>query len=176
MPLSVIRSIVTRKYGDFRGIDLLNAETSVDYRRSPDCLNVWKSYNLEQSNIIQTRPGIEELIDLSNQNETNNKVYSMYVWNSSTVIVHIGKRLVKWVGFPSGTPTTTVLSTNMNQAESVMVYFKDALYILDGANYLKYDGTNLVDVSTIAFVPTTTISRSPSGRRRNVSSYQRITT
>ena len=58
MPLSVIRSIVSRKYSDFRGIDLQNNETTVDPRRSPDCLNVWKSYNLAQSNIIQTRPRI----------------------------------------------------------------------------------------------------------------------
>lgn len=56
MPLSVIRGIVARKYNEFRGIDLLNPETSVDFRRSPDCLNVWKSYKLAQSNIIQTRP------------------------------------------------------------------------------------------------------------------------
>lgn len=61
MPLSVIRSIVSRKYSDFRGIDLLNSEKNVDYRRSPDCLNVWKSYSLAQSNIIQTRPGIKKL-------------------------------------------------------------------------------------------------------------------
>lgn len=58
MPLSVIKNIVARKYSNFRGIDLLNAETDVDVRRSPDCLNVWKSYLLEQSNIIQTRPRI----------------------------------------------------------------------------------------------------------------------
>lgn len=56
MPLGVIRSIATRKYTSYRGIDLLNNETEVDPRRSPDCLNVWKSYSTEQSNIIQTRP------------------------------------------------------------------------------------------------------------------------
>ena len=56
MSLGVIRSIATLKYTNYRGIDLLNNETEVDPRRSPDCLNVWKSYSTEQSNIIQIRP------------------------------------------------------------------------------------------------------------------------
>ena len=51
--MSVIGSVVTRKYSNFRGIDLLNPDTAVDITRSPDCLNVWKSYSLSQSNIIQ---------------------------------------------------------------------------------------------------------------------------
>ena len=61
MPLSVIKSIVTRKYDEFRGIDLVNNETEVIPTRSPDCLNVWKSYSLAQSNIIQTRPRNKEI-------------------------------------------------------------------------------------------------------------------
>lgn len=54
--MSVIGSVITKKYSNFRGIDLLNPNTAVDITRSPDCLNVWKSYNLSQSNIIQSRP------------------------------------------------------------------------------------------------------------------------
>ena len=64
MPLGVIRSIATRKYTSYRGIDLLNNETEVDPRRSPACLNVWKSYQTEQSNIIQTRPRNKTFIRL----------------------------------------------------------------------------------------------------------------
>lgn len=53
-----IGDLMTRIYGDFKGIDLLNPVNSVDLHRSPDCKNVWKSYNTTQSNIIQTRPRI----------------------------------------------------------------------------------------------------------------------
>jgi hypothetical protein len=162
MPLGVIRSIVARKYTGFRGIDLLNPETAVDFSRSPDCKNVWKSYTLSQSNIIQTRPGLHNLKDLSDETLSNNNVYSMYVWDSDTAIVHIGTRLVKWDGFP-GEGTVTVLKSDMQERESVMFYFKEAIYILDGYNYLKFNGTNLIDVKSEAYTPTTTIARSPSG-------------
>lgn len=162
MPLGVIRSIVTRKYADFRGIDLLNPETAVDFRRSPDCKNVWKSYSLAQSNIIQTRPGLHTLCDLSDENETNNQVYSMYIWDLDTAIVHIGKRLIKWDGFPEE-GTITTLKNNMKENESVMFYFKENIYIIDGLHYLKFNGTTISDVKDAAYIPTTTINRSPAG-------------
>lgn len=53
-----IGDLMSRVYGNFRGIDLLNPANSVDLSRSPDCKNVWKSYNTTESNIIQTRPRI----------------------------------------------------------------------------------------------------------------------
>lgn len=158
MPLGVIRNIVSRKYTDFRGIDLLNNETEVDPRRSPDCLNVWKSYNLAQSNIIQTRPGLKEIADLG-----DDSVHSIYVYSTDTAIVHIGEKLIKWVGFPSEIISTTELKSDMLDQESVMFYFSKDIYIMDGKHYLKYNGTTLVNVEDIAFIPTTTISRSPSG-------------
>lgn len=51
-----VGSIITRTYSNFRGIDLMNPENQVDITRSPDCLNVWKSYSSEESNIIESRP------------------------------------------------------------------------------------------------------------------------
>lgn len=64
----------------------------------------------------------------------------------------------------------------MKENESVMFYFKEAIYILDGEHYLKFDGTNLTNVEDSAYIPTTTISRSPSGRRRNIRRCQPFTT
>lgn len=87
----------------------------------------------------------------------------MYLWNSSTALVHIGKDLIKWTGFPTEITTSTTLSSSMAENKSIMFYFGEAIYIMDGTNYLKWDGTTLSDVSSIAFVPTTTIGRSPSG-------------
>ena len=160
MPLSVIKNIVTRKYSDFRGIDLLNAETDVDVRRSPDCLNVWKSYILEQSNIIQTRPGFKKLVKLG-----NDEIYSMYIWSSDTAFVHIGKNLIKWVGFPNEIISSTTLYSNMAENKSIMFYFDEHVYVMDGTNYIQTNGTTTYDVLSVAFIPTTTIGRSPTGRR-----------
>ena len=58
-----IGDLMTRTYGNFRGIDLLNPANSVDLTRSPDCLNVWKSYGTTQSNMIQTREGYKKIIN-----------------------------------------------------------------------------------------------------------------
>lgn len=157
MPLSVIRGIVSRKYTDFRGIDLLNPETQVDFRRSPDCLNVWKSYKLAQSNIIETRPGLIEEADWSDENEENNKIYSFFFYNNIP-IVHIGNRLLK-----ANPGSTTEVYSNMAEEYSEMALFGNDLLILDGTNYLRYNGTNIVTGASLGYIPTTTISRNPSG-------------
>ena len=65
-----IGDLMTRVYGNFRGIDLLNPANSVDLSRSPDCKNVWKSYSTLESNIIQTRPRIQEVSKLRKWKDT----------------------------------------------------------------------------------------------------------
>lgn len=67
----------------------------------------------------------------------------------------------------------------MANAESQMYMFGDNLYINDGTNYLKYDGTTVTEVASEAYVPTTTTGRNPSGGGAiyedvNVLSSQRI--
>ena len=153
-----IGDLMTRTYGNFRGIDLLNPANSVDLTRSPDCLNVWKSYRTTQSNMIQTRDGYKKVINLGTA-----PIYNMYVYSIDTALVHIGNKLIKWVGFPSSNISTEVLSEEMNETESIMFFYNENVYILDGKNYLKYDGESLIDVADEAYVPTTTISRAPSG-------------
>lgn len=157
--MSVIGNVITKKYSNFRGIDLLNPDTAVDITRSPDCLNVWKSYSLSESNIIQSRPGIKKIINLGFEDE----IFSMYVFSIDTAIVHIGTKLIKWVGFPNDNISITVLKSDMNNTKSVMFSFNEELYILDGLNYLKFNGKEVINIEDIAYIPTTTISRSPSG-------------
>lgn len=99
----------------------------------------------------------------------------MYIWASDTAIVHIGTKLIKWVGFPSEIISSTELYSNMAEDKSIMFYFGEAIYIMDGTNYFKYNGTTLEEVTNIAFIPTTTINRSPSGRRRDLSTNKFIT-
>lgn len=151
-------TLISRTYTDFRGIDLLNPANSVDLRRSPDLKNVWKSYDKTESNMVETRPGFKKLINLGNE-----RIYSIYVYSRDTALVHIGKKLIKWVGFPSEDISHDVIFENMNEKESVLFWFKDYVYIIDGVNYLRFDGQNIIDVRTIAYIPTTTISRAPSG-------------
>ena len=150
---------MTRVYSNFKGIDLLNPAPLVDKSRSPDCLNVWKSYDTTESNIIESRPGYELIKKFEAQDE-DNKINGIYLFDSSYLIVHSGANLYK---SSLDGETVSTLSTSMNNAESQMYMFGDDLYINDGVNYLKYNGTTLSDVSSSAYVPTTTIGRAPAG-------------
>ena len=159
-----IGDLMKREYGNFRGIDLLNPANSVDLTRSPDCKNVWKSYNTIESNIIQTRPGYTKRGNVGSE-----KVYKMYVYSKDTALIHIGNKLIKWVGFPSEVISIETLSEKMNTTKkAVFFYYNEYVYILDGINYFRFDGTNLINVVDIAYIPTTTISRAPSGGGDNL--------
>ena len=152
--MASIGDSMTRIYANFKGIDLLNPAPLVDYSRSPDCLNVWKSYDSTEANIIETRPGYEAVQNFEN------KINGIFLYTGNKLIVHAGTTLYR--GSLSG-QTREILFTGMNDAESQMYMFGDNLYINDGANYLKYDGTTVTRVEDSAYVPTTSIGRAPSG-------------
>ena len=152
---------IRRTYSSFRGVDFANDPSLVLLSRSPDALNVWKNYKDTQGSCIETRPGYRELANFMS------KINGIYFYNDKALI-HAGTNLFLWENFPD-TPTGTILKNNMNDAKSSFVIFSDAdrnqkLYILDGLNYLVYDGTTLKDVSNDnPYIPTTSISRSPRG-------------
>lgn len=153
-----MRSVPLRRtYSSFRGVDFANDPSLVLLSRSPDALNVWKNYKDTQGSCIESRPGYRKMADFEDN------INGIYFYNNKALI-HSGTNLYLWDNFPS-TPTTplTPIKNDMNDAKSSFVIFNENLYIVDGANYLVYDGTTLKDVSDDAYIPTTTISRSPSG-------------
>ena len=152
----MISTPLRRTYSNFRGVDFTNDPSLVLLSRSPDALNVWKNYKDTQGSCIETRPGYRELANFID------KINGMYFYNDK-VLIHAGTNLFLWDNFPD-TPTGTILKNDMNDAKSAFVIFKEKLYIVDGANYLVYDGTTLKNVSDDnPYIPTITISRSPSG-------------
>lgn len=66
---------ITRKYANFRGVDLRGEECSIN--RSPDSLNMWRNYKELAS--IETRPGLEHILQAQNGIRCmmwdNNKMY-----------------------------------------------------------------------------------------------------
>lgn len=155
--MATIGALITRVYQNFRGVDFLNDASVVDLRRSPDAVNIWKSYANTLGNYIETRPGYKKLVNLG-----EDKINGIYIYKTNVAIVHIGTKLIEWVGFPAEIVSRRELHTNMNDSTSEMFRFQDAIYILDGKNYLSYDG-EIHNVKDSAFIPTTTIQRSPSG-------------
>ena len=143
--------LITRNYTDFRGVDFSNKEVSLV--RSPDSLNMWKDYKNNLGKSIETRPDIEEV-------ETyDNSVFGLFfykVGNTEMKIVHSGTKLYRVD--KSG---RTELFTGMKPAKSNAFKYNNMLYILDGINYLKYDGETIGQV--VGFIPTTSIARKPNG-------------
>lgn len=89
-------------------------------------------------------------------------INGLYIYNNTTALVHAGNKLYLWDNFPSIPEEPKILSETMNDERTSFFIFNDKVYINDGLNYLVYDG-KLSKVSDNAFIPTTTISRSPSG-------------
>lgn len=149
---------IKRNYTNFAGVDFMNESSFVQLNRSPDALNVWKNYTEEQGSCIETRPGYTKIATIGEH------ILGIYVVNSSEAIVHSGNKLYKWDNFPNEPSSPQVLFTGMSTTnKSVFNKFKEKLYINDGVNYLYYDGTQVAPVSNIAYIPTTTIGRAPSG-------------
>ena len=146
---------VKGQYMNLAGVDFKNEESLVELNRSPDALNIWRNYD-EEGNCIRTRPGYSQIA------EFDGKINGIHLYNSTTALVHSGTKLYLWNNFPSEPQNPIVLSSTMNNITSSFFIFNNKLYINDGINYLVYDGT-LRNVSDDAYVPTTSIGRSPLG-------------
>lgn len=143
-------SLVTRNYTNFRGVDFTDNEVSLS--RSPDSVNMWKDYT-KLGKCIETRPDME-LVE-----SYDNAVYGIFFYNvgsTEMMIVHSGTKLYKVVA-----GTRTELFTGMNPTISKSFIFNNMLYIKDGINYLKYDGSTIGQVES--YIPITTIGRRPAG-------------
>lgn len=153
-----LASPITRQYINLTGVDFHNEPSRVSLNRSPDALNVYKNYQ-SSGECIETRPGWNLLGDFTD------KINGLYFFEHGSgyiVIVHSGTKLYRWNGFPDEQELVTLYS-DMADSKSQFIVFQNILYILDGENYLQYDGTLLTEVSVNAYIPTTTIGRSPTG-------------
>lgn len=100
------------------------------------------------------------------------KINGMYLFSRTKLIVHSGTTLYR--GSLDG-ETLETLYNNMANNESCIFMFGDNLYIVDGQNYLKYDGTTVTEVKDEAYIPTTSVSNSPSGGGEKLDSVNCLT-
>lgn len=142
-------TLISRNYGNFKGIDFSNRKDEVSLNRSPDALNMWKNYKSNYGRCVETRPDIELL------GEYSDTVFGLffYAYNGSNHrIVHSGTKLYD---------NSNVIYSSMAEHESKFFVYDKKLYIKDGNKYLVYNGTTVSEV--VGFIPTTTIGRSPAG-------------
>lgn len=154
---SVSGTLIPRNYSQFRGVDFSNRKDEVNIYRSPDALNMWKNYKNSNGKCIETRPDVELL------GEYNDPIYGLFFYDyggTTHRIVHTGTKLYDG---------DDVIYSSMAAHKSNFFIFDDVLYVMDGTNYIYFNGTNCGAV--VGYVPTTSISRSPSGGGRD---YQKV--
>ncbi len=142
-------TLIARNYHAFTGVDFSSRGDEVALYRSPDALNMWKNYSKEGGRCIETRPDIEE------KKNFDNEIYGMFFYTYNDIkhlMVHSGTDLYE---------DDRIIYSTMNEHKSNYFVYKKNLYILDGNKYLVYDGNEVKEVE--GYIPTTTISRSPSG-------------
>lgn len=156
MAAIVSGSLITRNYKNFKGVDFSNRKDEVSLYRSPDALNVWKNYKSSNGRCIETRPDVE-LIDTF-----DNSIFGLFFYTINTVehmIVHSGTSLID---IDMSTKEKKVIKENgMKPARSKAFISNNIFFILDGLNYLEYDGETLKAVE--GTVPVTYINCKPSG-------------
>ena len=149
MAKQVSGSLITRKYQNFRGVDFSNRKDEVSLYRSPDALNMWKNYKNSKGRCVESRPDIELVKEFADT------IFGLFFYthnNSTHRIVHAGTKLYD---------NDKEIFSNMAKHKSKAFIFDKLFYIKDGSKYYVYDGTTVKEVE--GFIPTTSISRSPSG-------------
>ncbi len=155
-------------YKNFRGVDFSNKE--VIPSRSPNSINMWKSYADTDAVCVETRPGMKKLGDFGAE------VYGIYFYElineisrTTQVLVHAGTKIYNWKNYPNSPVEKTIIYENINPFKSNAFVFNNIFYFKDGLNYLEYDG--LIMKPVVGTIPLTTIGRAPLG---GGTIYQRV--
>ena len=138
--------LITKDYKNFRGVDFNTGEILPS--RSSFSLNMWKNYK-NNAKCVETRP-LEVL-----ETTFDNTIKSMYHYTINNVlhkITHCGTKLYDG---------TTQIYSGMNVVPAQYFIFNDILYIKDGINYLKYNGSTVSVVE--GYIPITSMGKSPEG-------------
>lgn len=112
---------------------------------------------------------IISLKTLSGENITAGASYikstNMLSFTSSDVL----KNDIVELEYYEGVATSSdVLYSAMNEYKSEFFIFNNQLYIIDGKNYLCYDGESITSVKDNAYIPTTYINIVPAGDNANI--------
>ena len=130
--------LTIQKYNNFRGVDF--TDEMVSETRSPDALNMWKDYK-SLGKRIETRPDLELQLTMSNA------IFGLFFYDINRVthwIIHSGVNLYDYN--PVTKELKTIKETGMNPGKSTAFTYNNIFFILDGINYLEYDGVTLKDV------------------------------
>lgn len=145
--------ITRTRYAAFRGADFSTDPSLVESCRSPLCTNIVA----DGGDMPQKRLGYRTVQSLG---DTVYGLFGAEFGGTVKRLVHAGTKLYVWAD--DGTPA--VLLSGLPRRKSRAVFLAGKLWIVTGGGFYSYDGTEAKRVSASgAYVPTTTITRSPSG-------------
>lgn len=158
------RDVYNKYYGDFRGVDFSSDHTLVNERRFAYAVNMYKDYQSAQGEAIETVPGFRKRLS-----DLGGRVYGIFPFalssGESALVIHAGSSLLLWP--MAGAPVSIYEGMNAHRSTSFVV--NERLYVVDGKNYLWFDGREREGalraeaVASSAYVPTTYINATPAG-------------
>lgn len=175
MSASTSKSQYSRYLGDFRGVDFSSSPAMVEPNRFSYLKNLWKDYESEQGQAIETVPGFRVIMsDL----EGLGTIHSIYEYRDA-VMVKCGTFLYfckyneqkdRYCHDSDDDPETfspiklkdangSVSTLTLHDGEITAFVFNNDFWFLDGAEYYRYTygQTYCVKVTDVAYVPTTYI-------------------
>lgn len=145
--------ITRTRYAAFRSADFSTDPSLVESCRSPLCTNIVA----DGGAMPQKRLGYRTVQSLG---DTVYGLFGAEFGGTVKCLAHAGTKLYVWAD--DGTPA--VLLSGLPRRKSRAVFLAGKLWIVTGGGFYSYDGTEAKRVSASgAYVPTTTITRSPSG-------------
>lgn len=145
--------ITRTRYAAFRGADFSTDPSLVESCRSPLCTNIVA----DGGAMPQKRLGYRTVQSLG---DTVYGLFGAEFGGTVKRLAHAGTKLYAWAD--DGTPA--VLLSGLPRRKSRAVFLAGKLWIVTGGGFYSYDGTEAKRVSASgAYVPTTTITRRPSG-------------
>ena len=140
-------------YNTFKGADFSTDPSLVEKYRSPLCTNIVA----DGGGMPQKRSGWRVLHSASGH---VNGLFAATFEGTEKMLAHIGTKLYTW----SDTTAPTQLLTGLPDHKSRAAFLGGKLWIVTGNGFYVYDGSTAQKVSASdAYVPTTTITRTPTG-------------
>lgn len=138
----------------FAGLDLSATPTQIDDHHSPDMLNM----NTDERGALNKRTGYDRVYTTSLGTGKINGLF-LFTKSDGTTVLLIAHGTSLYTQSGSSQPVS-IYSTKANADTSFFV-MQDKCYIMDGTNYLVYDGTTVSQITP--YIPTLSISNTPTG-------------
>lgn len=148
--------VYQKSYRDFKGVDLTSAITEVDDARSPYAPNMIA----DEAGFPCKRAGYTVLDTLAGR--INGLFLFLTPAGDEKLIVHSGTDIYTYSSAVAGSKK---IYEGAKDARSTSFVYGGRLYILDGQNYISWDGEagTAADVEDEAYIPTTAVSMPPTG-------------